>query len=528
MLVGRALPLFAIAVLSSQGLAQNLARHDSSPSAAAEPAKHGHENSSTTSGETTFTIDLAMLQESGALRYHTGDRVRVTVTNMNPFAADYRIVVRTTRFENKAIELFLSGIGITAAHPAAPTVDSATVFAPTITSLVAPGDVMSFLNSMNSRVSRSPPACGGHIRKADALYGELARLDSTLDAANKLDLAFRRDYASLVSPTATRDVIETTLNRMIAALDTEATLATNRSVSKQRLEILLDSAVIVSNQLKECGATGSEEETKLATYTPERASLVAKATWWDAQGPGTSDRRDVLNRARSEATSLYSTSFSIGDYDDPTHVDIEVSIAPVGGINAIRGLVNQATAPATPQDTTITNQHAPAQQTPVASDSHDWRMIASPRLHFGERRQISVGGAVVYPVWPQVTTRSYQAVRAVGDTLSMVSVDDYSHPMLPLLTLNVRLGGGSRCGFYALLGASPTSSPGTVKPSYFAGIAVAGFDERVGLTIGALSTPVTILAAGFSEGDKLNSAQAAPPTRVDRKVSLAAGVSLRP
>ena len=460
-------------------------------------------------GQTDYRIDVAQPGAVAGQRFSMHQRVRVTIANLNPFAGSYRVSVFEHGYSDSAITQFLGALGVSvpASSPQPAHVGA---------SIAAVGSAASGIDALRGAVEeRKPPCCRQTcIDRLDRLVSGFMALNGALAQLDSHDVAIRRDYAVMASESSSTATVVAALQRVVDTLTRRADRLHQGATYVADATGIRDSANALWSVVGSCGASEPVRAT-VALIQHAAESLAKWAAWRDTVQVRDTVALAALRGDQMQLTKLSTNTFEVGDYDDPTTVDIRVQRLPPGTFNA-GVLVGQggAAAPAPgPADTTF---------------AAGWRTVASPRLHFGQRRRIGLSGALVFAIGPE--TQSYGIVyQGPGDSATIM-VTRSEHTLVPLLTLTARmaafdlrfLGTGA---FDLHLGVTPSVTP---RPTYFGGVGLAFADERIGLVAGLLILPVQELATGFSVRDTLAAKQTSAPVRDGRVVRWAFGVNLRP
>jgi len=470
---------------------------------------------------TPFVIDVAKPDSVVGRRFKTRDRFQVQVRNLNPFAGNYRVVVKETAYSDSAIIRFLGGLGVSVAAEA-PKSQAAAASASAAT--VAANSARSLL--------RSPPSCPSAdpavIETAQRVAGRFAALVDTLRTLEAQDDTVRERLRAVTSERSVKDSVMRALGSALRIL-----ARTESRHGGLPYHVLAAALVSDAENLARLLSACPSLHQALSAIVAQRDGVDARTRWRDTLEARLEQQLPALRLAESQAAKLFDHVFAVGDYDQPTTVDIQVQRQPLGPLDFVtavhpiaRGTGTGARLAAENADS-AGGDSTPAPGSPGGFEA-GWRTIADVRLAFGDRRRIGLSGALAIALGPPTST--YGTVyAAVTDTLTSIAVSRHERAVTPLLTLTTRVVRfqclGMGCAFNLLLGVTPSVTP---RQTYFGGIGLAFADERIGLMAGGLSLPVQELAEGFSPGDRLNTEQTSAPTRDARVWRWAVGVNLRP
>jgi len=474
-------------------------------------------------GRVRAQVDVIDVARPGAVtskRFTMHQRVHVEIRNLNPFAGTYRILVYEKSYSDSAISQFLSALGITVPAAAPQTKGLAAAN-------VAGGSARNTLAGFSESLSRIPASgCNVDCEAARSLVRRFSAFLDTLSSLEAQDADLLARYQTVTSERADSAEVMTALGQLVE-------IVRGRVDTLHRRGAYLPTATGISAKADElwgklgCDHAGADTVCMaLGTVTGQKAGLALRAAWRDTLQSREERTLPTLLAAQLMAAQLFVQVMEVGDYDYPTTVDILVQRRPLVPLDltGVTGVLTGAsTAAAGPKDSAGGN--APANGGAAQPDTGfagGWRTVANPRLSFGERRRIGLGGALV--LGPETTTYAI----ATTDT-TRVAIGRREQALMPLLTLTTRLCGFDWLGMgWALnlhLGVTPNV---TTRQTYFAGIGIAFADERIGIMVGYLSLPIQNLIAPDTVGTVVKTGQTSAPTQDGRLTRLAVGVNLRP
>ena len=460
-----------------------------------------------------YPIDVTRADSIPGRRFNMHQRVQVEIRNLNPFAGNYRILVYEKAYSDSAISQFLAGLGITvpAATPQPKSVADAGVAGRSVGQTL-----ISFAGPLNRM---APSECNADCRAARSVIRQFAAFQDTLAEDEARDVEVRARYQTITSERADADAVMAALGQLVEIVNGRVRAAHQRGAYVPTAKGISATADSLWGKLG-CDRVADTVCQALGTVTGQKTGLALRATWRDSLESREEKAQPTLLAAQAMAGQLFVQLLAVGDYDYPTTVDILVQrrpIVPLDLAGLTGGLTGATTSPPNAKDSA--GGGSAASDTGFAAG---WRTIANPRLSFGERRRIGLGGALV--LGPETTTYAI----ATTDT-TRVAIGRREQAFTPLLTLTTRLYSLDCLGMgWALnlhLGVTPSV---TTRQTYFAGIGIAFADERIGFMVGYLSLPTQNLIAPDSVGTVVKTGQTTAPTQEGRLGRLAVGVNLRP
>jgi hypothetical protein len=478
---------------------------------------------------TPYTIDVVQPDAVAGRRFYMRERVRVEVRDLNPFAGNYRIVVNEKAYSDSAITNFLAGLGITVPAAAPPSPKG---FVGLSLAAASVGDLKARLRQEDATPAGCDQNCTDLRSEALRLVGRFAALQDTLLRLDSQDVFVRAQFQTLTSERSDSSTVMAALGSVIRVLQERVDRRHHYRSFLQEATNITSQVEPLGKRLESCPCAASAR-TLLDLVNAQKDNVQVWARWRDTLQAQAEKDLPALSAANSQASGMFVHVFEVGDYDYPTTVDIAIQRQPLGALNlaALMARIGAAAGGELPQTVSADGSGNPAGQAPdTAGFGAGWRTIANPRLAFGERRRIGLGGALVLVIGPQ--TKEY-GTGFTPTTDSTITETRREPVMKPLLTLTTRLRAfhcprkrvKMECAFNLHMGVSPSV---TTRQTYFLGFGFAFADERMGLMAGALSLPVQVLQSGFSSGDKLPPRQTSAPTQDGRVWRLAVGLNLRP
>jgi hypothetical protein len=443
-------------------------------------------------GATTYPIDMRTAQEPKA-RFSREQRVCVLVYNMNPFTTLYRIRATSTAYPQDVLGELPKALGITIPKPAAATADAN----PT-------GDVntLGFMPPTRPTAeSRTlSPACSRLDlleRQLSLVQGQRQKLESELVSVNTILSALSAAADSLYQPDLTAEDLVARSRAFLATFPIPLVEPLVVGFVPQVNGLQAAAAAVIQRAIQSqrdgtCTHLEDEVSDLSVTLSSELPGIVRLATATD-DGIAEFSALRTLALQVVRAPRVLQHAFWVGDFDNPTYVDVVVRTAP---------------RPLTDTKDTL------------------WRTERSPRLHFGDRRQFSVLGGLSFGV--DKVPQSFQEVRTAEDPASRrIQVSEETVPLAPMLYASAALLRRWGASVNAVGGVGPSFTE-SIKAVLFFGLGFGVEDDRVFLLFGGLSAPRTRLAGGYDEGDILPDSQESIPVITDRKLKFALGVAIRP
>jgi len=405
-------------------------------------------------------------------RFRAHDRVRVLVMNMNPFVSKYRITVTATPVQETGLSGFLSLLG-------APVSD--------VLAAATPAEVTDASAAAAAVVT--PQALGGCTTsdlaaRAGVLYKELTELQRQSEALQKKvkGVAGRLDFSKLTASGLRGNEICKIAGDLVKA----ATEAGAIDVDKfeRQIEVVREKAIVLSALAKErqqesacansapvkiyLGAAESVLEVKLPTATKQSETT---RKWQEAAETNAKKIQDALSDGDALATSRF-----VGDYDDPTNVELKVEARAT---NATTG---------------------------------DFSTLADLKLNFGGGPRFTLaGGLTIANLTRQefVRVQGYargpggdflRPIQAGGDRAleNVVGLNDRGDWRVgPIVMLHSRLFQKADYGVYLSAGVTAKASDASTKIEYLFGPSLAFLNNRVFLTFGAYGGNSKVLEGGL-------------------------------
>lgn len=455
---------------------------------------------------TTLKIDASSGQVSGAQDVKVGDRIRVRVTNINPFQHLYRFVERdAVTYSESAIAAF-GKLAFGVAMPALSSTAIPNAAADASSRLAAIPDTAGAKCSESADTLRTRPPT--------QLLGVRPRLKKLIVLSSALHTTateFRTSRSDWLQSTAdARRVLQSGTSDSAKLQNAAATIAS--SIDRHLLRRASDtldypgrvSAVIAETQSLSTTLDALAGKYPSCKAFPEFRAIVAQVAADTAVLRSMSaDLKGAVQAAGKvlEATSLVANdpqrleaSKWLGPYDDPARVTVDIQRRAVG-------------------DTL-------------------WRTIASPTLRFGGRRQFAI---VIGILGSKITSQEYSVNReyanppanAADSVVTRVRAGNARDWLVtPTIGLATRLfhPGTRALAVHSILGVGTTVSDGKATPSYHLGAAVSLAQERVMISVGLTSALAKALASGVQVDAPIPAAQANVPTAEKRVNKL--GVAL--
>jgi hypothetical protein len=443
---------------------------------------------------TSYPIDMSISGEPSRSRFSRTQRVCVILLNMNPFTTVYRVRTTSASYPQDALSDIPKALGVVVPRSPAPT--SATITLGDINSLA--------LASISAPPRKGGKALSESCNKLDTFRRQLTfvaqqkrALDTDLESAITILTVIAAAGDSLYQPSLRAAHLWALSQAFVASFpkppsDPLVGGFNARASGLQTVSSTLIQQAIQSPRDGTCNDIESEVgELAITLATDLPAVMRAAVTMDDAIIEANALK--VLAREVARGPRVLRHTFWIGDFDNPSYVDILVRTAP----------------------------------RPVASARDTlWRTERSPRLYFGDRRQFSVLGGLSFGA--EKVAQKYQVVRtAEAPDSRRIELDEETVPIAPMLYASAALARTSRLSLNAVGGVGPTFTQ-SIKAVLFVGMGVGIADDRVFLLVGGLSAPRTRLTGGYGEGDILPSQQDLVPVKTDRKMKLAFGVAVRP
>jgi hypothetical protein len=430
-------------------------------------------------GATTYLIDMRTAQEPKA-RFSREQRVCVVVYNMNPFTTLYRIRATSTAYPQDVLGELPKALGITIPKPAAAT-----------TGTIPTGDVASLRDSEACSRLRT------FKRQLGIVQAQQRKLESELGAVNTMLSALSAAADSLYQPALPAADLLTRSKAFLATFPTDSTDPLVGGFLPRANGLQASAAAVIQQAIQSprdgtCTDVETEVGDLAVTLSSELPTAVHLAT---ATDNGIAEFSALRKQAQQvvRAPRVLQHTFWVGDFDNPTYVDVVVRTAP---------------RPLTDTRDTL------------------WRTERSPRLHFGDRRRFSVLGGLSFGV--DKVPQSFQEVRTAEDPVSRrIQVREETVPLAPMLFASAALLRRWGASVNAVGGVGPSFTE-SIKAVLFFGLGFGVADDRVFLLLGGLSAPRTRLTGGYDEGDILPDTQESIPVITDRKLKFALGVAIRP
>jgi hypothetical protein len=462
-----------------------------------------------------YPINVANPQSVTGGRFNMHQRLRVEVQGLNPFVGNYRIIVNEKAYSDSAISQFLAGLGISVPVGAPQSREAREGVA---RASGAAAGLRELLRREDSVRAQCDPACADAQAAARSVVRQFAALEDTLRGLDRQDTVIHSLFRTVTSERSEADSVMAALGSVIEILRQRAYQLHHVRAFSQMAASIASQADALKKRLEPCACAASARAA-LDTVILRGDDIKVAAGWGDTLLARAGRALPALEVASLQAREMFVHVFEIGDYDYPTTVDIRIQRQPLGPLNfaARPGQETAALTGGTPTGTGTADTTVEA----------GWRTVANPRLSFGQRRRIGLGGALVLGIGPRTNTFG-AAYTETTDSISRITITRRERVWTPLLTLTARLWAVNCfdmvCSFNLHMGIAPSV---TTRQTYFGGAGFAFADERVGIMVGLLSVPVQMLGSG-SPGDKLNRLQASPVTREGRVERWAVGLNLRP
>lgn len=466
---------------------------------------HAQEKKPDTKGK-TLTVDAHSGKVTGSQDVSVGDRVRVRVTNINPFQHLYRFVERdAVTYSESAIAAFGKlAFGFTLPDPLPKATPNAAADLPArLAELRGGTDAMCSESADTLRTRPTTQAFGVGLRLA-TLIKLRSELHTTAEEFRSSSSAWLKSTANarrvLQSDTSTSSNLQNAAATIASSIDT---LLLRHSSDTLGFPGRV-SAVIAETQSLSATLDALAGNYPSCKAFPELRATVAQVAADSAVLRSISaDLKGAVQAAGKvlEATSLVANdpqrleaSKWLGPYDDPARVTVDIQRRAVG-------------------DTL-------------------WRTIASPTLRFGGRRQFAI---VIGILGSKIPSKEYSVNReyanppanAADSVVTRVRAGNARDWLVtPTIGLATRLfhPGTRALAVHSIFGVGTSVSDGKATPNYHLGAAVSLAQERVLISVGLTSALAKGLGRGVQVDAPIPAAQANVPTAERRMNRL--GVAL--